>query len=208
MKVLLINGSPHEKGCTYTALAEVAMSLNENSVETEIYHIGDRAIQGCIGCYYCSKTGQGCVFKGDQVEEILSRMEEADGLILGSPVFYAAPNGSLLALLDRCFYSGGDCFAYKPAAAVVSARRAGTTAALDVLYKYLANKGMPIVTSRYWNMVHGNEPDEVVQDLEGMQIMRALGDNMAWLLKAIEAGKAAGVPFPVPEKRITTNFIR
>ncbi|MGI6752208.1 MAG: flavodoxin family protein [Anaerovoracaceae bacterium] len=208
MKVLLINGSPHKNGCTFTALQEVAGSLNGYGIETELYHIGSGAVQGCTGCYHCSKTGEGCIFKGDQVEEILGIMENSHGLIVGSPVYYSAPNGSLMALLDRCFYSGGDVFAYKPAAALVSARRAGTTAALDCLYKYFANKGMPIVTSRYWNMVHGNKPDEVRQDLEGMQIMRALGDNMAWMLKSIEAGRDAGIQIPPLEKRVSTSFIR
>lgn len=208
MKALLINGSPRKNGCTYTALAEVASNLNLHGIETDIYHIGSGPVQGCTGCYHCLKTGNGCIYKGDQVEEILNKMEASDGLIVGSPVYYSAPNGSLMALLDRCFYSGADVFSFKPASAVVSARRAGTVAALDVLYKYFAYKGMPIVTSRYWNIVYGNKPDEVRQDLEGMQIMRALGDSMAWMLKNIEAGKKSGIKYPCWEKRISTNFIR
>ena len=206
MKVLLLNGSPHARGCTYTALSEVAGQLNQNGVETEIVQIGAGPVHGCIACGKCRETGS-CVFD-DIVNEILKKMEDADGLVVGTPVYYASPNGSLIALLDRLFYAGKTQFAYKPAAAVASARRAGTTAALDVVNKYFTISQMPVVSSQYWNMVHGNTPEQVRQDQEGLQIMRTLGNNMAWLLRCIEAGKAAGVE-PVKETpRIATNFIR
>lgn len=206
MKVLLLNGSPHEKGCTYRALYEVAETLEKEGVEAEIVHIGNQAVHGCIGCGKCSTAGR-CVFKGDPVNAFLDKMEQADGLVVGSPVYYASANGSLYSFLDRLFYAG-NCFALKPAAAVASARRAGTTATLDTLNKYFTISQMPVVSSQYWNMVHGNSPEEVEQDLEGLQIMRTLGKNMAWLLKCIEAGKAAGVGMPEAEARARTNFIR
>lgn len=206
MKVLLLNGSPHEEGCTYRALCEVANTLEEEGVGTEIVHIGKQAVHGCIACGKCAATGR-CVFKGDPVNAVLEKMEHADGLVVGSPVYYASANGSLYSFLDRLFYAGG-CFAYKPAAAVASARRAGTTATLDTLNKYFTISQMPVVSSQYWNMVHGNSPEEVEQDLEGLQIMRTLGRNMAWLLKCIEAGKSAGVAAPKQEEKARTNFIR
>lgn len=205
MKVLLLNGSPHEKGCTHRALLEVAGALENEGIETEMVHIGNQAVHGCIGCGKCGETGR-CVFKGDPVNAFLDKMEQADGLVVGSPVYYASANGSLYSFLDRLFYAGG-CFAYKPAAAVASARRAGTTATLDTLNKYFTISQMPVVSSQYWNMVHGNSPEEVEQDLEGLQIMRTLGKNMAWMLKCFEAGKAAGVALPEVEKRARTNFI-
>lgn len=206
MKVLLINGSPHKNGCTFTALSEVASALNAEGVETEIVHIGHKAMQGCTGCGKCNQLGK-CVFE-DLVNEIAEKAKETDGFIFGSPVYYASANGSMTAFLDRLFYSGGEHFAYKPGAAVVSARRAGTTAALDQLNKYFTISNMPVVSSQYWNMVHGNTPEEVKQDLEGMQIMRTLGKNMAWLLKSIEAGKENGLDLPKKEKHVATNFIR
>ncbi|MDR2907153.1 MAG: flavodoxin family protein [Bacteroidales bacterium] len=206
LKVLLINGSPNEKGCTFTALSEVAASLNAEGVETEIIHIGKKAMQGCTACGAC-KRSEGCAFD-DLVNVVAEKAKTCDGLIFGSPVYYASANGSMLAFLDRLFYSAGKTFAHKPGAAVVSARRAGTTAALDCLNKYFTISEMPVVSSQYWNMVFGNTPEEVKQDLEGMQIMRTLGKNMAWLLKTIEAGKAAGIELPQHEKRLGTNFIR
>lgn len=206
MKVLLLNGSPHEKGCTYRALKEVSDSLQTEGIGSEIIHIGNQAIHGCIGCKKCAHTGR-CVFKGDPVNAVLDKMEGADGLIVGSPVYYASANGSLYSFLDRLFYAGSS-FAYKPAAAVVSARRAGTTATLDTLNKYFTISQMPVVSSQYWNMVHGNSPEEVEQDLEGLQIMRTLGKNMAWLLKCLEAGKAAGISLPIQEEKVRTNFVR
>lgn len=205
MKVLLINGSPHEKGCTYTALEETANMLRESGIDTEIFHIGKK-VDGCIGCGGCKNHGHRCVF-GGTVNEALDKMEEADGLILGSPVYFASPNGSMMGFLDRMFYAG-NCFEYKPAAAVVSARRGGTTASLDALNKYFMIRNMPVVSSQYWNMVHGNTPDEVKRDLEGLQIMRTLGKNMAWLLKSLDAGKKSGLSIPKKEEAIKTNFIK
>ncbi len=205
MKVLLINGSPHKSGCTYTALSEVSASLNENGVETEIVWIGNKDIHGCIACGGCAKTGR-CVFD-DGVNDISDKMAECDGLIVGTPVYYASPNGALYSLLDRLF---GICpsLAHKPAAAVASARRGGTTAAIDGLNKYFTIRQMPVVSSTYWNNVHGNSPEEVKQDLEGMQTMRNLGKNMAWLIKCIDAGKKAGIDIPTAETGAKTNFIR
>ena len=194
MKVLLINGSPRPRGCTYTALKETEKTLNEAGVETEIFHIGAKAIQGCTDCGACA-GGKPCVF-------------DKDGIIVGSPVYFAGPNGNLTAFMNRLFYSGSVNCAGKPAAAIASARRAGTTATLDVLNKYFIIRGMPIVPSQYWCMVHGNSPEEVAQDKEGLQIMRTLGRNMAWLLKCIAAGKAAGITLPEREPRVSTNFVR
>lgn len=206
MKVLLVNGSPHEKGCTYTAVTEVAGALEKHGVETEIYQLGTKPISGCLGCYSCAKTGE-CFMK-DQVNEFLGKAVEVDGFIFGSPVHYASASGMLTSFMDRVFFASRGRLAYKPAAAIVSARRGGTTATFDQLNKYFAISNMPIVSSQYWNMVHGNNPEEVKQDLEGMQIMRTLGNNMAWLLKCIQAGKSAGIEIPEQEKRVATNFIR
>lgn len=209
MKVLLLNGSSNEHGCTYTALTEAAQALNKEGVETEIIQIGKQAVRDCIGCGACAKLENQCVFSDDLVNEVLKKAKEADGFIFGTPVYYAHPSGRILSFLDRLFYAAdGDTFAYKPGAAVASARRAGTTASLDVLNKYFTISKMPVVSSQYWNMVHGNTPEEVLQDGEGLQIMRTLGKNMAWLLKCIEAGKAAGIHTPQEENRIRTNFIR
>lgn len=189
MKVLLINGSPKLKGCTYTALNEIAKELEAENIETEIFHIGNQPIRGCIGCGGC-KSNNRCVFNDDTVNKAIEKVTEADGIIFGSPVHYAAASGSLTSFLDRLFYAyGGKFLAYKPGAAIVSCRRGGSTAAFDQLNKYFTISNMPIVSSQYWNMVHGNTPDEVKQDLEGMQIMRTLGRNMAWLLKSINVGK-------------------
>lgn len=206
MKVLLLNGSPHPKGCTYTALSEVAAELEKESIETEIFQLGTKPIRGCIGCGKCS--GNRCIFDDDVVNRFLERAESADGFIFGSPVYYASANGAVVALLDRAFYAGGKLFAYHPGAAVASARRAGTTATLDEINKYFTICNMPVISSQYWNMVHGNTPDEVRQDIEGLQIMRTLGKNMAWILKCIEAGKSAGIDRPTPEAKTPTNFIR
>lgn len=205
MKVLLINGSPHEHGCTYTALSEAAKSLNENGVDSEIVWIGNKGIHGCIACGGCAKTGK-CVFD-DGVNEICEKMNECDGLIVGSPVYYASPNGSLYCLLDRMF---GLCksLAHKPAAAVASARRAGTTATLDGINKYFMIRQMPVVSSTYWNMVHGSCAEDVLKDEEGLQTMRNLGKNMAWMIKCIDAGKKAGIEIPAAETGSKTNFIR
>ena len=207
MKVLLFNGSGNENGCTFTALSVVAESLNKNGINTEIIQVGKQPIRDCIGCGACKKSDGRCVFKDDIVNEIIDKAKEADGFIFGSPVYYAHPSGRLLTLMNRLFYAGGAAFAYKPAAAVVSARRAGTTASLDAITKHFTINNMPVVSSNYWNMVHGNKPEQVLQDLEGLQIMRILGNNMAWLLKCIEAGKKAGLE-PLKEDKIWTNFIR
>ena len=207
MKVLLINGSPDALGCTYTALCEVARTLESEGIETEIIQSGKEAIHGCTGCGGCFAIRK-CIYD-DVVNKIAEKMQTADGLIVGSPVHYAAASGAITSLMDRLFYSTSKKYlANKPAAAIVSARRAGTTAALDQLNKYFTISNMPVVSSQYWNMVHGNTPEEVKQDLEGMQVMRQLGRNMAWMLKCIEAGKQAGVPLPEIEKRVSTNFIR
>lgn len=210
MKVLLINGSPNQEGCTFTALSEAASQLNKNGIETEICQIGRKPVRGCIGCGACKRRKEAngrCIFDDDIVNRLLEKAEEADGYIFGSPVYYASANGAFISVLDRMFYAG-TCFDYKPGAAVVSARRAGTTATLDEINKYFTITNMPVVSSRYWNMVHGNTPDEVRQDKEGMQVMRMLGDNMAWLLKCLNAGREAGVELPKGEERIATNFIR
>lgn len=201
MKVLLINGSPHQSGCTYTALSEVAGVLNQEGIRTEILQLGSKPMQGCIACGRCKDTGR-CAFN-DLVNVALEKMEHSDGLIIGSPVYYAAPNGALISMLNRMFYAG-KCFAHKPGAAVVSARRAGTTSSLNVLNEYFTISQMPVVSSQYWNMVHGMTPDEVRQDLEGLQIMRTLGHNMAWMLKSL---KQADVTHAPEEPRQRTNFI-
>lgn len=202
MKVLLINGSPNKEGCTYTALCEVASALKKNSVDTEIFHIGTRPVRGCIACVKCRETGK-CAFDDDVCNEMAAKFLEADGVIVGSPVYYAGPNGALCALLDRVFYSNMGKFRYKPAACVVSCRRGGASAAFDRLNKYFTIAQMPVVTSQYWNSVHGMSPDEVRRDFEGLQVMRVLGNNMAWLLKNIEAGERSPEQ---EESRIFTSF--
>ena len=208
MKVVLVNGSPRPNGCTYTALSEVAGALEENGVATEILQLGVKPISGCIACGSCAKTGR--CFMDDPVNRFLDLALTADGFVFGSPVHYASASGMLASFMDRAFYASRDPkrYAYKPAAAVVSARRAGTTAALDQINKYFLISGMPIVSSRYWNMVHGSTPEDVRKDLEGLQIMRVLGRNMAWLMKSIEAGRAAGLTLPEREEPLRTNFIR
>lgn len=211
MKVLLVNGSPHEKGCTYTALTEVCKTLNEEGIDTEIFWIGIKPISGCIACKKCVELGK-CVFN-DTVNEFVEKSKEADGFIFGTPVHYAAASGAITSFMDRAFYSAGcskqsDIFRYKPASAVVSARRAGTTATYDQINKYFGITEMPIISSRYWNMVHGAKPEDVLKDEEGMQVMRILGRNMAYYLKCIEAGKKAGIELPKREKTILTNFIQ
>lgn len=208
MKVLLINGSPKKEGCTYTALRVVAEELEKNGVEAEIFHVGSKPIKGCMGCATCAKTGNHqCVITDDTVNEAILKLREADGLVVGSPVHYAAASGDVTAFMDRVFYAGSP-YAHKPAAAVVSCRRGGASAAFDQLNKYFTIAQMPIVSSNYWNMVHGNKPEEVLQDEEGVQTMRVLGRNMAWMLKCIEAGKQAGISAPELEAKIKTNYIR
>ena len=206
MKVLLINGSPHKDGCTFTALNEVAKALEKNGIETEILYLGVKPIAGCIACGKCSQLGK--CFIDDKVNEILARCDEFDGLVIGSPVYYAGPSGQIRAFLDRLFYAGGRRFAGKPGAAVVSCRRGGATAAFDQLNKYFTISSMPIVSSQYWNQVHGSYAEQVFQDEEGMQTMRTLGNNMAWLLKCIQLGKENGITLPEREPPVWTNFVR
>ena len=205
MKAILINGSPHANGCTFTALNIVAEELQKNGIETEIVHIGNKDIRGCIACGKCAELGR-CVFN-DMVNEVAPKFEHADGLVVGSPVYYAGPNGTLTNLLDRLFFSTPFDKRMKVGAAVVSARRGGTTAAFDRLNKYFTICEMPIVSSRYWNMVHGHSPEDVMKDEEGVQIMRILGRNMAFLIRAIAAERERN---GLPEKEVTryTNFIR
>ena len=211
MKVMLVNGSPHKAGCTNRALEEVARTLEENGVEAEIFWIGPKPVGGCVACGGCGTKGA-CVFD-DAVNEFRAKAAEADGFIFGAPVHYAHAAGSLLAFMDRLFYSNGragqpNVFRFKPAAAVTSARRGGTTAALDDIQKFFTISQMPIVSSRYWNNVHGNSAEQVEQDEEGLWTMRQLGRNMAWMLKCIEAGRAAGIEPPEQEAGTWTNFVR
>ena len=205
MKVLLINGSPNAKGCTYTALCEVEKELHKEGIETEIIHVGNKGIRGCIACKSCYKTGK-CVFN-DLVNEVKVKFEEADGLVIGSPVYYSSPNGTLLSFLDRLFYISSFDKRAKVGASVVSCRRGGNTATFDVLNKYFTISQMPVVSSRYWNMVYGNNAEQVQQDEEGLWTMRVLGKNMAFLMKCIALGKEQ---FGLPEKEEPkfTNFIR
>ena len=207
MKVLLINGSSRRE-CTFTALSKVAESLNEEGIETEIISIGGNPIRDCIACGMCTKNGDSrCVFKDDVVNEIIEKAEKSDGFIFGTPVYYAHPTGRILSILDRVFYAGKKAFEFKPGASVISARRGGTVASFDVLNKYFTISQMPVVSSTYWNNVHGNNKEEVKQDLEGMQTMYNLGKNMAWLLKCIESGKNNNINTP-ENKTVKTNFIR
>ena len=206
MKVILVNGSPREKGCTYTALCEVAGALEKNGIETEIFQVGAKPIAGCIGCNVCPKHGR-CL-ADDPATDVVEKAKTADGFVFGSPVHYAAASGAITSFLDRAFYGKGNVFAGKPGAAVVSCRRGGAASAFDQLNKYFTINSMPVVSSQYWNQVHGNTPDEVRQDAEGLQTMRTLGSNMAWLLKCIQAGAAAGITFPEREPAMKTNFIR
>lgn len=202
MKVLLINGSPHKEGCTYTALREVAGALEKNGIETELFHIGAKPVYGCTACNKCFELGR-CVLNDEAYNALLDRCIEADGLVIGTPVYFAGANGSLCALLDRLFFSAGSRLRYKPGAAVVSCRRGGASAAFDRLNKYFTISQMPVVSSKYWNSVHGFEPSDVKKDLEGLQTMRALGANMAWLLKSIRAGEG---PIELDEPKAFTSF--
>ena len=206
MNVLLINGSPHAHGCTDAALQEIAKALNADGIETTIYHIGAVPVGGCVGCGGCAKAGQ-CVF-GGPVVDVLTLVEKADGIVFGAPVHYATAAGSMLGFMHRLAISGGKYLRHKPAAVVTSARRAGTTTALEAMEKVPQFFEMPLISSTYWPMVHGGKAEEVLSDEEGLQIMRNLGRNMAWMLRRIEAGKAAGIAAPVAENDKRTNFIR
>lgn len=205
-KVLMINGSPHEFGCTYTALKEVAETLEKNGVETEILYLGTKPVAGCIACGKCGQTGR-CIFD-DQVNRVLEKLDEYSGIVVGSPVYFAGPTGQICAFLDRLFYCGGDRMKGKVAAAVVSCRRGGATAAFDRLNKYFTISNMHVAGSQYWNQIHGKTPAQAVKDLEGLQTMRTLGQNMAWLIKSIAAGEASGLAAPEYEKTQITNFIQ
>lgn len=205
MKVLLVNGSPHEKGCTHRALQEVQMQLEKEGVEAEIFWIGTK-VQGCIGCYHCKKAGT-CVFQ-DQVAEFAEKAKTADGFVFGTPVYYSSATGAITSFMDRLFFSGGKVLANKPAATVMSCRRGGATETFAQLNMYYTINNMPIVSSQYWNQVHGMTPEQVEQDLEGLQTMRTLAANMAWLLKCIDCGKNNGIGIPQRETPIATNFIR
>lgn len=205
-KVLMINGSPHEHGCTNTALSEVADTLAGKGIETDLVYLGKAPVAGCIACGKCAQTGR-CIFD-DQVNEILEKIDEYDGIVVGSPVYYAGPSGQLCAFLDRLFYCSKGRMAGKLAASVVSCRRGGASAAFDRLNKYFGISNMHIVGSQYWNQVHGNSPDQVRKDEEGLQTMRTLAQNMAWLLGGMEAGREKGIEAPVYEEKINTNYIR
>ena len=206
MKVILINESPHKNGCTYTALTEIANTLQQEQIETEIFWIGNKPISGCLGCKACVKTGN--CFMDDVVNEFTEKAKNADGFIFGSPVHYAGASGAITSFMDRAFYHKTGVYQGKPAAAIASCRRGGASATFDQLNKYFTISSMHVVSSQYWNMVHGNTPDEVTQDLEGLQTMRTLARNMAWMLKCIKSGKEAGIDFPEHEAKVATNFIR
>ena len=204
MKVLLVNGSPHEKGCVYTALSEIAGTLEREDVESEIFWIGNQPVRGCIGCWQCKGSGS-CAFQDELYTGFIQKMKNSDGVIIGSPVYYAGPNGSLCAILDRICFSASGVFKYKPAACVVNCRRGGASAAFDRLNKYFTILEMPVISSQYWNSTHGFTPEDVRKDLEGLQTMRTLARNMAHYLKS---NQKAAIPFPAQEDRVSTNFIR
>lgn len=205
-KVLLINGSPNEKGCTALALGEVASALKRRGIECDIKNIGKKPVAGCIACGSCRKTGK-CVFS-DSVNEILASADEYAALVVGSPVYYAGASGQVCALLDRLFFAGGGHWEGKIGACVVSCRRGGAAAAFDRLNKYFLMSNMPVAPSQYWNQIHGNSQEEAAQDAEGLQTMRTLGENIAWMMKSFDAAEKAGIGIPEREKRIYTNFIR
>lgn len=206
MKVLLINGSPHKEGCTFVALSEVAKVLNENGINTEIMHLGLNPIAGCIGCGFCKKESK--CFRDDVVNTFIEKAKLCDGFVFGTPVHFSSASGAITSFLDRAFMIKNTALAYKPAAVVVSCRRGGASATFDQINKYFTIRCMPIVSSNYWNMVHGSNPSEVIRDEEGMQTMRVLGSNMSWLLKCIESGRNSGIEKPICETKIYTNYIR
>lgn len=208
MKVLMLNGSSNPKGCTNTALTIIGEELNKNGIDYEIFQMNNSPVRDCCGCGKCSDKG--CIFDDDRVNEFIAKSEEFDGFIFGTPVYYAHPSGRIQSFLDRVFYSSKKKFMFKPGSSIVVARRAGTTAALDVLNKYFTISCMPLVSSSYWNMVHGSgkHPEQVFEDLEGVQIMKNVAINMTWMLKNIEAGKKAGIELPALKSGDSTNFIR
>lgn len=206
MKVLMLNGSANVKGNTYTALEEIGKQLEKEGVDYEIFQIGADPVRDCIGCGQCTESG--CIFTEDRVNDFIAKAKEADGFVFGTPVYYAHPSGRIQAFLDRVFYSSGRAFSFKPGASVAVARRGGTTASFDVLNKYFGISQMPVVGSTYWNNVHGAAQGEAAQDAEGLQTMRNLARNMAWMLKCLETGKEAGVALPETERTYKTNYIR
>jgi multimeric flavodoxin WrbA len=205
MKVLLVNGSARNHGCTGAALDVVAGSLNEEGIETELVFLGNKPISDCIDCGKCMELRK-CAIE-DEVNEIVEKAKECDGFVFGSPVYYAHPTAKILAFMDRAFFSGGRHFAFKPAAAVLNARRAGTTASMDVMNKYFTINSMPVASSTYWNDTHGSEPEEVAEDLEGLSTMRNIGKSLAWIIKSVAIAKENGIEHPIGEK-VYTNFIR
>ncbi len=206
MKVLMLNGSAKAKGNTNRALVEIGEELKKAGIDYEIFQIGPKPIRDCIGCGRC--TEEGCVFTDDTVNEFIAKAKEADGFVFGTPVYYAHPSGRILSFLDRVFYSSKNALTQRPAAAIAIARRAGTSASLDTLQKFISNNAMPMISSTYWNLAFGRVPGEIEQDAEGLQTMRNLGKNMAWILKCIEAGKKAGIEAPVMDAGARTHFIR
>lgn len=206
MKVLLICGSPHKEGSTHAALEMIAGSLQEEGIDTKEIWIGNKPVGGCTACGACGKLGK-CVYD-DVVNEIIAELDDCDGIVFGSPVYYASPNASMLGLMDRLFYAASSKMAFMPGACICAARRGGNSATLDALNKYLLFNNMPIVSSRYWNMVHGSNAADVANDLEGVQVMKQLGKNMAWLIKCIESGKENGIEASLDGAKIYTNFIR
>lgn len=207
MKVILVNGSPHPHGCTFTALEEVAAELQRQGIETEHFWTGNKPIMGCLGCNQCLETKR-CNNNQDTVNRFLEKAASTDGFIFGTPIHYAGPSGFIKSFMDRVFYGKSDLFANKPAATIVSCRRGGALGGFEDLNRYYTISNMPVVSSKYWNQVHGTTPEEVRQDLEGLQIMRQLARNMAWILRSIEAGRQAGIPLPEMEAPVKTNFIR
>lgn len=209
LKVLLVNGSPHKDGCVSTALSEIAETLKSEGIDSSPFWVGNQPVAGCIGCGAC--VGKRNCFRNDRVNEFVNIMDDYDGLVFGTPVHYAAASGEMASFLDRVFFIdefNGNHFAGKPAAAIATCRRSGGTAALDQMNKYMTDCNMPIVPSQYWNVVHGNTPEEIRRDTEGLQTMRTLARNMAWLLKCISLGREHGIGFPVHEQHTMTNFIR
>ncbi len=206
MKVLMLNGSAHQNGNTYQALEVIGKQLNEEGIEYEIFQIGAGPVRDCIGCGKCNENG--CVFTDDEVNAFIAKAKEADGLVFGTPVYYAHPSGRILSFLDRVFYSSGRAFAYKPGAALAIARRGGTTASFDVMNKYFGISQMPVAGSTYWNVAHGRKMGEVMMDAEGVETMQNLAKNLAWMIKCFDAGKKAGIALPATKKEAWTHFVR